>query len=389
MSDERRIRVWVQARQNRPFLTLEWHDPITGRRKGKSAGTADEKLAETKRADREADLNAGRHQESSNISWERFRELFEAEYVSGVRPNTRTNFTATFDVFERLARPGKLRSVSERTLSTFVAALRREPTRGREGMMPSTIKVRLQFLRTALLWAVGQNLIPKCPKFPRVKVPKKDPQPVPAETFERLVNAAPDANMRTYLLTAWLGGLRLDEAYSMTWEASDAAPWLDLPRNLIVFPAEYVKAARDQWVPLDPVLRQALEELTPDPAQRTGRVFSFPAWGKGENICAAAVSDRVSRLAKRVGVRPTYHTLRKGFGCRYAAKVPAQVLQRLMRHQNIRTTVGFYTNVDDAVVEAVMGAQRGAGRGAKDSADSNCQNGQDVTGDVDDTSTRS
>jgi len=55
-------------------------------------------------------------------------------------------------------------------------------------------------------------------------------------------------------------------------------------------------------------------------------------------------------------------TLRKGFGCRYAGKVPAQVLQKLMRHASIRTTMDFYANVDAAVEEAVFGAQRNSSR---------------------------
>jgi integrase len=50
-------------------------------------------------------------------------------------------------------------------------------------------------------------------------------------------------------------------------------------------------------------------------------------------------------------------TLRRGFGCRYAGKVPAQVLQRLMRHANITTTMQFYANVDAAVEEAVLGQE--------------------------------
>jgi hypothetical protein len=55
-------------------------------------------------------------------------------------------------------------------------------------------------------------------------------------------------------------------------------------------------------------------------------------------------------------------SLRRGFGCRYAAKVPAQVLQRLMRHANINTTVAFYANIDDAAMEAVLGPQCNSSR---------------------------
>jgi hypothetical protein len=45
-----------------------------------------------------------------------------------------------------------------------------------------------------------------------------------------------------------------------------------------------------------------------------------------------------------------------------AGKVPAQVLRRLMRHADIKTTMGYYANVDDAVMEAVLGPQRNSSR---------------------------
>ena len=47
------------------------------------------------------------------------------------------------------------------------------------------------------------------------------------------------------------------------------------------------------------------------------------------------------------------HTLRKGFGCRYAGRVAAHVLQRFMRHANIKTTMDYYANVDDAKQAAI------------------------------------
>jgi integrase len=199
--------------------------------------------------------------------------------------------------------------------------------------------------------------LPKCPPFPAVKVPEKLPQPVPVEAFERLADKAPDQNMRAYLFTAWLAGLRLEEAASLEWEPTDEAPYLDPAAGKIVLPAELVKAGRDQWVPLDPQLWEVLRQLP-----RQGRkVFHFV--GKdGEPVSLSAISDRVTALAKRAGVKLSYHTLRKGFGCRYAGRVPAQVLQKLMRHRSIRTTMAYYVNVDEAVMEAVRGPSRGAPR---------------------------
>ena len=40
-------------------------------------------------------------------------------------------------------------------------------------------------------------------------------------------------------------------------------------------------------------------------------------------------------------------------------KVSAQVLQKLMRHSDIKITMGYYPNVDDAVMDAVLGISKG------------------------------
>jgi integrase len=156
--------------------------------------------------------------------------------------------------------------------------------------------------------------------------------------------------MRAYLLCGWLAGLRLSEALELDREPTEEAPYLALDRDRIILPAEFAKSVEDQWVPLDPVLREALEALP-----RHGRkVFHFTD-RKGRPIGATAVCERVVTLAKKAGVKLTMHSLRKGFGCRYAGKVPAQVLQRLMRHGDIKTTMAYYANVGQAVEEAVLG----------------------------------
>jgi integrase len=67
-------------------------------------------------------------------------------------------------------------------------------------------------------------------------------------------------------------------------------------------------------------------------------------------------------VARQAGVKLTMKSLRKGFGCRYAGKVPAQVRQKLMRHSNIAITMDYYANVDDAVEEAVLGPRRNTSR---------------------------
>jgi integrase len=242
-------------------------------------------------------------------------------------------------------------------------------------MQPSTIRVRLEFLHTALAWAVEQGFLPACPKFPEVRVPKKRPRPIPAESFERLLDKAADPQLRAYLLAGWLGGLRLAEALDLEWEETREAAWVDFGRSRIVLPAEYVKAVEGQWVPLDPALREALESLP-----RQGRkVFRFVSRKTGGPICSAGMSRRIVSLSRNAGVKLTIHSLRKGFGCRYASKGPAQVLQRLMRHSSIKTTMDYYANVDAAVEEAVLGPQRNTSRNTQDSAADAAETTSDAT----------
>jgi integrase len=354
---EGRVNVWVQRFKDRKHLMLQWIDPDTGKRKSRSAGTDDEKEAERARADLEYELSHGKYQEASTMSWDRFRELFREQYVAGLREGTGDVYDMAFNAFEQICNPRKLRSINEQTISSFVTGLRKAPGNGGT-MQPSTIKVRLQFLQTALRWAEHQGLIPRCPKFPAVKVPKKKPQPVATELFERLLQRAPDDNMRVYLMCGWLAGLRLGEALELEWEETDKAPYLDLDRQRIVLPAGFVKAVEDQWLPLDPQLADALKALP-----RNGpKVFRFVSRAGGGPLSRTGLSCRIVKLAKAAGVKLTMKTLRKGFGSRYAGKVPAQVLQKLMRHSNITITMDYYANVDQAVEEAVLGPQRNTSR---------------------------
>src|SRR5262249_8959122 len=158
----------------------------------------------------------------------------------------------------------------------------------------------------------------------------------------RLLAKAEDAEMRALLLCCWLAGLRRNEAHALERAPSDRAPWVDFGRNRIVLPAAFVKGVEDQWVPLDPELRKELAALP-----RNGRrFFNFNSTLTGEPLTSRGLSDRTAALAKAAGVKLTLKALRRGFGCRYAGKVSAHVLQRLMRHANIRTTMYYYADID-------------------------------------------
>src|SRR4051794_1235499 len=98
---EKRVHVWVQRFKDRPTLQLQWLDPETGKRKSKSAKTDDPEKAEEARADLEYELNHGTYQEPSRLTWDRFRELFESQYLPNVRPSTQRNYRNVLNRFEQ------------------------------------------------------------------------------------------------------------------------------------------------------------------------------------------------------------------------------------------------------------------------------------------------
>lgn len=316
------------------------------------AETPDEKEAEKKARDLEYELNHGTYQEPSKLDWSRFRDLFEAEYLPGLRTRSQEKLRTVLDTFEAVVRPTKLRAVTERTISAFVKGLReRKGWGGRTGLSPITIKNYLIGLKTALGWAVEQKLLPAVPTFPTIKVPRKKPQPIPAESFERLLAAAPDDRWRAYLMCGWWAGLRLSEALFLRWAAASDRPWVDLDGNRIVLPAVFAKADTDQSVPLHPVLRAALTQLSRDGEE------VFPFTGRfGQRLSRTAVCYHVKRWAEAAGVRLTMHQLRKGFGCRLAkqlGKGGSAMLHELMRHSSMQITMDYYANVDDALQDAI------------------------------------
>ena len=363
--DKQRIKVWVQRLPDRDNLVLQWTDPVTGKRKTRSAGTTDEVKAENMRGDLEADLNHGRVPSggvasTGPLTWTAFRKMYEAEHLPATRPRSREGILTALDHFERIVQPTTLADVSERTLSAFVAGLRQDPgQRAGETKKPGSVKVQATFVHTALLWAVAQKLLPYAPALPALPVPKKVPQPVPTDAWERLLlEAGEDTQMRAYLLCGWLAGLRLREAYSLRRHETEGEPWVDWTGQRIVLPAESVKGGADQELPLDPRLAAVLKEL---PQHDSGHVFRITGQirGRGPEIVlkANSVSARIIKMAQAAGLKLNMRALRRGFGCRYAATVPAQVLQRLMRHADISLSVMYYINTDAAARAAVLGQQ--------------------------------
>jgi len=146
------------------------------------------------------------------------------------------------------------------------------------------------------------------------------------------------------------------------------------------------KGRRDERLPMTPDFARWLLDNTPAD-ERHGRVFKMPSLRNGEPISITKVTVAIGRIGEAAGVvvathdkqvkdketgKPvtvavkkfaTAHDLRRAFGTRWAKKVMPAVLQRLMRHQSIGTTMKFYVGIEADDVAADLWA--------KDRAESN------------------
>ena len=87
MGDE--IRVAVASYGDGRNLMMVYKDPITGKKVAKTSGTTDRREAERAAAVWQDELNTGRYQAPSRLTWAEFRERYEAEKLATLAPRRR------------------------------------------------------------------------------------------------------------------------------------------------------------------------------------------------------------------------------------------------------------------------------------------------------------
>ncbi|QDU63377.1 site-specific tyrosine recombinase XerC [Planctomycetes bacterium Pan216] len=343
-----RTRVWIQQRKGRT-LALEWHDPTTGKRRTKSTGTNDWRAAEQQRAELEVDLNRGVDVDSGRMKWSRLRELYESEKLIETSATNQQRARDVFDVFERHVKLTTINSITERTIAAFVAKLRERE------LSPFTVQLHLRYLRVILRWAFKRQYIERVPTIEMPPAPKaisrrkiRGAANITGEVFDRLIAACPNDGWRLFLAFCWHAGLRSSEARNVRGED------IDLEGHRILIPTPK-RGSSDEHAIVSPELDAILRERFPGGLPIDRLIPSDEV-----NELAKDRSGRFQAIAKRAGISGgsksgliTLHDLRRSVGSRWAGKVPAQVLQKLMRHASLATTMGFYADTEAAAVDAL------------------------------------
>ncbi|HEX4488093.1 MAG TPA: tyrosine-type recombinase/integrase [Terriglobales bacterium] len=348
------VKVYVIDRGRTSFY-LRYIDPTTGRPVEKSAATSKHSSAVKAAGKWEADLNEGRYQKPSHMSWEAFKEFYSTNAMPALAMSSQATYEATFNVFERICNPQKLSDVTTAKITGFVTRLREN------GLAEATVARHLRQLKAITRWANREGVINDVPKFTMPKRVKGSNhmrgRPITTEEFERMIEATAKVVENTaakswkfYLKGLWTSGLRLTESLTLSWNEATGAIVVDLSgrRPMLRIPTEAEKGNRNRLLPMAPEFA-ALLETVPE-SDRHGRVFKLldiDARSLRGGRCVvgkivSAIGKSAHVLVNDEGKSASAHDLRRAFGLRWAQRVMPTVLRELMRHEDISTTMKFY-----------------------------------------------
>lgn len=368
-----RITVHVRQKPDRDNLQLYYVDPLTGDDVTKSAGTDNPREAEKAAARWEEELGNGIL--SDVVSWDVFRQRFEDEHLPGLARKSAISYGTALNAFERLMGcPRWLEEVTAGVISQWQSKLLSEK-------FPATTVASYQrHVLAALRWAESVGILQRAPKVKSPRTGKRMAimrgRPLTDDEFARMLAAVPvvrpvdAADWEFFLRGLWWSGLRLGEALRLFWDR-DADFSVDLDRQFPAYRilAEGQKARRDEFSPVAPEFVGLLTDHVPSD-KRSGRVFHLRPERGGGLLTDPKVGGVVAEIGRAAGVvtdqakgkHATAHDFRRSFGTRWARRVLPVVLQRLMRHESLQTTMAYYVGFEcDDLAADVWKAVQGAG----------------------------
>lgn len=366
-----RIKVSLIKPVERKFFLCKWNDPVTGKAKRKSTEMVRRRDAERFAARLEDRLNKGESICGTKTQWDLFCERYDLEVMQGQAEATRNKAAGILDSVKRMINPKSADTLGANQISQYVKLLRES------GRSEATIKGHLAYIKAALRWAASMQIIPKAPsiKMPsRVKTAKG--RAVTDEEFQKILQAVPSvlgepANSRRvqdwefFLRGLFWSGLRRSEALHLHW-TDDSMICVDLSGRHPMFriQQEADKGFEARTFPIAPQFAEMLYSVPKE--QRTGHVFN-PVSKEGTRHNEEVVSRLIGKIGKEAGIRvggtderPKFasaHDFRRSFGTRWSSKVMPAILQQMMRHAEISTTMGFYvTQNAETTADAIWSA---------------------------------
>lgn len=347
------MRAWLfqDSRQKRKLgekapWSVGWYDP-EGKKRSKRIGSKSN--AEKFARKTEGELAAGTYQSRVKKSWKDFRAEWVAKISPSLSSQNREATEQAMDHFERVARPTRMSAIKTQTIDGYVAD--RSQERGRKKgstVAAATINKELRHIKAVLGIAVDWGYLTTRPKFRMVKEAQKLVRYVTPDHFAAIYDACKDARYpadapypasdwwRALLIFGYMTGWRISEILALRRED------LDLAGGEAITRAADNKGKRDESIPLHPIVIEHLERIP----SFSPVVFSWPharktlwtEFSRIQNDAGVSLSCHEDHEHTDACHSYGFHDLRRAFATENAAQLPAEALQRLMRHKSYLTT---------------------------------------------------
>jgi integrase len=231
----------------------------------------------------------------------------------------------------------------------------------KRGMTTKTVNNRLAVLSSLIKYATGAKTSLRF----KVSGMSAEIHAVDPADVERLLVACKDDRYRAAILLAAEAGLRAGEIRGLQWtDMKDGQLTvrraLDAQSNEVLSP----KHGKVRTIPMSPRVAEVLASLPRRGLWVVSRLDggALGYWAMLEAVCAIYDRSKVTRPPNAM------HCLRHTFGTVMARRVPLPVLQKLMGHADVQTTMRYVDVNEDDKREAIAAVFGRASDAQADSA---------------------
>lgn len=355
------IKISLMMRDGRTNWEAQWIDPVTGKKRTRSTGTASKRDAERFRARLEQELLESRGKIKEKTSWKDFVAALTEEKLDQKAASHKRRVLGVLSMFVEAVNPATAAVVTDDEIADFVRWMRKKRIGKKEKarkISESTIKANLRCLRLALRWGYRRRFLRA---IPTIEMPTGVDRPkgraITREEFERMLGKLPVVippqhlpAWTFYLEGLWWSGLRLGESLKLSWDDTRQLS-IDCRFRRPVFriEAQTDKGKETRLFPVAPGFARLVDSVPEE--KRIGLVFTL-AGSRQDTITQQQVERHIMTLGRLAGVKvaegkcASAHDLRRSFATRWAPRVKPAVLQKMLRHKSIQTTMQFYADID-------------------------------------------
>lgn len=254
-----------------------------------------------------------------------------------VKDATLRAYKAAFALLRPVAGEMRVQLITAREIEAYQSSLVRARYESR------SVRSYMKAIGALLNWLVDVGLLTKNPasRVRPVRVTEKRRHFLTWEDAPRLITAVDSPEYQAGVGLAIYAGLRLGEILALRWENVDAEGSIIHIRNTIGWSTKSGKAR-------ETVIMREMQQLLHVLPRRGPMVVSDPRHGTSKTAREQGFVRSFKRARERAGLPDAlrFHDLRGSFATELLQRFPPAVVQQILGHADVQTTMKFYSRID-------------------------------------------